>query len=130
MAVSPDGRYVAVSGYDDGRVLVFDTAGRSRLPELLTVTSEKTSGVRLLPTLGSAPAFTENRHTAALAFLPDGSLLTGSEVGIVRVVDPRTGREVRRLTGAPPSRATTRSPCHPTSPWWSRPGRRAWRAGT
>ena len=27
VAVSPDGRYVAVSGYDDGRVLVYDIAG-------------------------------------------------------------------------------------------------------
>ncbi len=77
-------------GYDDGHVLVFDTAGRSQLPELLTVTS-RAPGVRLLPTVGSAPAFTEHRHTAALAFLPDGTLLAGSEVGIVRVVDPRDG---------------------------------------
>jgi DNA-binding SARP family transcriptional activator/WD40 repeat protein len=101
VAVSPDGRYVAVSGYDDGHVLVFDTAGRSQLPQLLTVTS-RAPGVRLLPTVGSAPGFTESRHTAALAFLPDGSLLAGSEVGIVRVVDPATGEVVHRLTGAPP----------------------------
>ncbi|MEP6760886.1 MAG: BTAD domain-containing putative transcriptional regulator [Sporichthyaceae bacterium] len=101
VAVSPDGHYVAVSGYDDGHVLVFDIAGHPQLPELLTVSS-RARGVQLLPTVGSAPGFTKNRHTAALAFLPDGSLLAGSEVGIVRVVDPATGQVVRRLTGAPP----------------------------
>ena len=53
VAVSPDGRYVAVSGYDDGRVLVYDTAGRERLPELATV-DMTAQGVVALPPVGPA----------------------------------------------------------------------------
>ena len=41
--------------------------------------------------------FGVTRHTAALAFRRDGRLVVGSEVGIVRMVDPATGRELARL---------------------------------
>jgi WD40 repeat protein len=121
VAVSADGRYVAVSGYDDGRVLVFDTKDVSQLPSLDTVESDGPGVVRLPPVgpaalldsvrdysegrraapLPGALATEGKRHTAALAFRGDGLLVVGSEVGIVRVVDPRNGREVSRLTGAP-----------------------------
>jgi DNA-binding SARP family transcriptional activator/WD40 repeat protein len=53
VAVSPDGRFVAVSGYDDGRVLVYDTAGNTRLPDLDTVDSSL-PGVVALPPIGPA----------------------------------------------------------------------------
>ncbi len=136
IAVSPDGRYVAVSGYDDGRVLVYDTAGATALPDLDTVDSPA-AGVLSLPPIGPAagleavadyaagltdqpqdfrgdarlddprlppPAYAstrEQRYTAALAFLPDGRLVAGSETGVVRIVDPGSGRVSERLTGAP-----------------------------
>ena len=41
------------------------------------------------------------RHTVALMFRPDGQLLTGSTSGVLRLVDPATGRVTRRFTGAP-----------------------------
>ena len=101
VAVSPHGRYVAVSGYDNGHVLVFDLAGRAPLPELPTVDAVAPRVVAV-PTVASAPAsFRGVRHTAAVAFRPDGTLLVGSEVGVVRIVEPGNGREVRALTGAP-----------------------------
>ena len=55
----------------------------------------------------------EDRFTAALSFRVDGSLVVGSEVGIVRVVDPGDGHEIQRLTGAPwltSNRAVAQSP--------------------
>lgn len=98
VAVSPDGRFVAVSGYEDGRVLVFDT--RSDIPELSTV-DDVAAGVRSLPVLGSAALpFAGKRRTAGLAFTSDGTLVVGSEVGVVRLVDPASG-QARRLTGGP-----------------------------
>ena len=103
VAVSPTGRYVAVSGYSDGRVLIFDTQGRARLPVLLNV-YQNAPGVRRLGPFGAAPdtdAARTVRHTAALTFRPDGQLLAGSTTGVVRLVDPATGRETRRFTGAP-----------------------------
>ena len=101
VAVSPSGRFVAVSGYRDGYVLIYDLQDRARLPELLNVTSTA-PGVHILAPVGSAPApFDGERHTAALTFREDGLLLAGSEVGVVRLVDPATGRVVQRFTGAP-----------------------------
>jgi WD40 repeat protein len=135
VALSPDGRYVAVSGYDDGRVVIYDTAGRTRLPELLSV-DMTARGVVALPPVGPAAQLEavrdfaegrarqpillgdprledprlsppggantgEERFTAALSFQDDGSLVVGSEVGIVRVVDPADGHVLRRMTGAP-----------------------------
>ncbi|HEX6935583.1 MAG TPA: BTAD domain-containing putative transcriptional regulator, partial [Actinomycetes bacterium] len=123
VAVSPDGRRVAVAGYDDGRVLVFDTASGRSLPALPSVDSDAAGVVRLPPAspsarlaaleparLGRQPDWTgwEARHTAALAFRPDGALVVGSEVGQLRIVDPATGRVIRRLTGAPPLTSNNR----------------------
>lgn len=101
VAVSPNARFVAVSGYRDGVVLVYDVQGRTRLPELVNVTATA-PGVHVLAPIGSAPVpYDGERNTAALTFRSDGLLLVGSEVGVLRVVDPGTGREVRRLAGAP-----------------------------
>lgn len=102
VAVSPTGRYVAASGYVDGRVLIFDTEGRTRLPQVPNV-FQRVRGVRQLSPIGSAsPTNSENvRHTAALSFRPDGLLLAGSISGVVQLVDPASGHSVRRFTGAP-----------------------------
>lgn len=98
VAVGPDGRFVAVSGYEDGRVLVFDTT--DGIPDLSTV-DDVAAGVRSLPTVGSAPwPYDGQRRTAGLAFTSDGTLAVGSEVGVVRLVDPVTG-SARRLSGGP-----------------------------
>ena len=35
--------------------------------------------------------------TAAVAFTPDGDLAIGSQFGPIRIVDPHTGAELRRL---------------------------------
>jgi WD40 repeat protein len=98
VAVGPDGRYVAVSGLEGGRALVYDTAGVTRLPELLNVDEPK-AGVVSLPSagLGPGPGY---RKTAGLAFLPDGTLVLGSAVGVVRLIDPASGAVRRRLSGA------------------------------
>ena len=118
VAVSPTGRYVAVSGYSDGRVLIFDTQGRARLPVLLNVYQDA-PGVRRLGPFGAAPdtdAARTVRHTAALTFRPDGQLLAGSTTGVVRLVDPATGRLVRRFTGAPGSDQQQHLHQHPRRP--------------
>jgi DNA-binding SARP family transcriptional activator/WD40 repeat protein len=109
VAVSPTGRYVAVSGDDDGRVLIYDTA-ISRLPDIRGLGLAPVSGVVELP-VASRPRlsrFTAQpespvgaRDTAGLAFRRDGMLVAGSLSGIVRIVDPKDGRMVRRLAGAP-----------------------------
>ena len=112
-----------MAGYDDGRVLVFDTASGRSLPALPSVDSDAAGVVRLPPAspsarlaaleparLGRQPDWTgwEARNTAALAFRPDGALVVGSEVGQLRIVDPATGRVIRRLTGAPPLTSNNR----------------------
>ena len=164
VAVSPDGRYVAVSGYDDGRVLVYDTAGRTRLAELLSV-DMSARGVVALPPVGPSarldavrdfaegrarqptlsatrgsrtpasarPAAAntgEERFTAALSFQDDGSLVVGSEVGIVRVVDPGTGTSCTACRVHRGSPATAPWPCPRTGRSWSRRAVVAWSAGT
>jgi DNA-binding SARP family transcriptional activator/WD40 repeat protein len=121
VAVGPRGRFVAVSGYDDGRVLVYDLTVGPELPSLPSV-HDRAPGVRQLTPIspsesldaveeyvrskpGTPLSLSEEpavRYTAGLAFRGDGALVAGSEVGIVRVVDPATGRELRRFEGAPP----------------------------
>jgi len=135
VAVSRTGRYVAASGYDDGRVLIYDTSGASQLPLLATVGSASPGVVSPPPVGPSAqaeavqdyvegrakqPAWlgdprladprlnasgvvntAEQRYTAALVFLADDQLVVGSEVDVVRVIDPHDGRETARLDGAP-----------------------------
>ena len=82
VAVSPDGRYVAVSGYDDGRVFVFDTAGATRLPELASV-DETARGVVALPPVGPAA------HADALQDYVEGRVPRPVWLGDPRLDDPR-----------------------------------------
>ncbi|MGZ4615387.1 MAG: WD40 repeat domain-containing protein, partial [Actinomycetes bacterium] len=112
VAVSPTGRYVAVSGYADGRVLIYDTSLGHLAP--LARVGSPVPGVVQLPVVGPSPdpelrgtkaptaaSLAGNRDTAGLAFTRDGLLIAGSRIGVVRIVDPRNGHLVRRLTGAP-----------------------------
>jgi len=101
VAVSPDGSHVAVAGYDGGRVLIFDTRSPGGLPELLNVDADA-PGVVQPEALPPGPLDgTTDRNTAAVAFLPDGLLLAGSERGTLRTVDPASGRVLHRWTGGP-----------------------------
>jgi DNA-binding SARP family transcriptional activator/WD40 repeat protein len=88
VAFSPDASLVAVSGGDRGITEVRDAGDGSR--------------VRRVPGLdppSDSPTAGPMNRTAALAFLDDGSLAVASRSGIVRIVEPRTGAELRRLTG-------------------------------
>ena len=93
---------MAVAGQEGGRALVYDTAGVTRLPELLNVDEPK-AGVVSLPSVGRGTARVPcYQNTAGLAFLPDGTLVLGSPVGVVRLIDPASGTVRRRLSGAGP----------------------------
>ena len=85
VAVSPDGRLVAVSGGTRGQTSIFDL----------------TTGA-LVSTVGSAPPVDGPYEvtTAALAFLAPDRLAVGSAIGLIRVVDPTTGTVVRSIAGA------------------------------
>jgi DNA-binding SARP family transcriptional activator/WD40 repeat protein len=106
--VSRDGRYVAVSGNRDGRVLLIDTSVMNDLPNDTRIGADaQVPGVLELPTVGEAAGFEEVRRTAALAFRADGLLVVGSEIGILRVVEPATGRIVEVFDGAPDLTSST-----------------------
>ena len=103
VAVSADGGRVAVGGYEGGRALIYDVAGRTSLADLASVWSPAPDGVRVLPPGGGVAGVdggVGTRETAAVAFDAAGRLLVGSPVGSVRVVDPGTGDVVRTLVGA------------------------------
>ena len=80
--MSHSGRYVAVSGYDDGRVLVYDTAGRERLPELATVQSTS-PGVVAPPPVGPSAQLEAVRDYA------EGRSREPAWPGSPRLADPR-----------------------------------------
>ena len=84
MAISDDGALVVVSGGWWGRVQILDGA----TGELLR---------QLEPLPRPAGEFLLTSATAAVAFTPDGELAVGSQLGPIRVVDPHTGAELRRI---------------------------------
>ena len=83
VAISDDGELVVVSGGPYGHVQIRDGATGELLREL-----------RRLPRPYDALL---RAATAAVAFTPDGDLAVGSQQGPIRVVDPRTGTELRRF---------------------------------
>ncbi|WP_225753428.1 BTAD domain-containing putative transcriptional regulator [Actinotalea sp. Marseille-Q4924] len=90
MALSPDGRTVALTDGEDGTVLLLEArSGRS---------------VAVVPPLPAPPVREWGR--GAVAFSPDGRLFVGSTAGPVREVEPATGRVVRQLP-APPLSSNT-----------------------
>jgi WD40 repeat protein len=83
VALSADGRLVAIAGGPEGRTLVFDAATgtlRAEVPPL-----PRPDDARLII------------NTVGLAFAPDGRLIVGSQAGPIRLVDPTTGAELRRI---------------------------------
>ncbi len=83
MAVSPDSRYVAVGGGDDGRVLVLDAQTGHMVRSIAGFAKPKESPYALL--------------TAGVVFQPDGSLVISAENGTVRIFDSGSFRELRRI---------------------------------
>jgi DNA-binding SARP family transcriptional activator/WD40 repeat protein len=85
VAFSPDGRHIAVSGGDNGVAEIRDAA---------------TGAVQhSIPSLPRPRDATLHTFTAALTFMPDGKLAVTSFAGPVRVIDPQSGRELRRIGG-------------------------------
>jgi DNA-binding SARP family transcriptional activator/WD40 repeat protein len=102
VAISPDGRYVAVSGSRNGRVLLVDTAAVAGIPEGTSIGGDTmVPGVREVEPVGDGEDFADVRRTAALAFRNDGMLVVGSEIGILRVIDPTVGKVIEQFSGAP-----------------------------
>jgi WD40 repeat protein len=102
VAMSADGRYVAVAGGAEGRVLLVEPAVLE-VPGLTAVASDgDVPGARWVAPLPSTRRSGDVRHGAAVAFDRRGRLLVGSPTGVVRVVDAATGAVVSTWTGAPP----------------------------
>jgi hypothetical protein len=62
VAISANGARVAVGGYEGGRAVVYDVAGRTSLAELASVSSPAPDGVRVMAP-GSAATAVEDRRT-------------------------------------------------------------------
>jgi DNA-binding SARP family transcriptional activator/WD40 repeat protein len=87
IALSADGSLIAIGGDSGGTTDVFDATTGELLVEIPQhVAIDGTE-------FDQPPTFT-------LAFTPDGSLLIGTEFAPIRVVDPRTGVDLR-VIGAP-----------------------------
>jgi DNA-binding SARP family transcriptional activator/WD40 repeat protein len=84
VSISTDGGLIVVGGGYWGHVQIRDGATGRLLHDL----------ERLPRPGGDGPLSTV---TAAVAFTPDGDLAVGSQVGPIRIVDPLTGAELRRL---------------------------------
>jgi WD40 repeat protein len=85
MAISPDGRLVAVGGGTPGRVEVRSIQDGSLVRSILNLPAPRGSQL--------------SGGTSAVTFLPDGTLAVGSQQGAIRIFDPITGTELRRLEG-------------------------------
>src|SRR4029077_12688627 len=85
VSISPDNTLIALSGGPEANAEV-----RS------AVDGHVLTRIKGLPI---PPIVEYHNNTSAVRFLGDGSLAIGSQSGVVRIVDPHTGREVRRITG-------------------------------
>jgi DNA-binding SARP family transcriptional activator/WD40 repeat protein/molybdopterin-guanine dinucleotide biosynthesis protein len=83
VAISRDGSLVAIAGGPDARTLIYDAA-----------TGELRVELEPIPRPDDATLVS---NTVAVAFTQDGDLIVGSQAGPIRVVDPATGRELRRI---------------------------------
>ncbi len=93
VSFSPDGAMVAVSGGPLARVEVRSASDGTLVVEV--------------PPIPRPPGAHLRIYTAAVRFLRTGLLAIGSQSGVVRLVDPRTGHEVRRLDGPPETSEST-----------------------
>ena len=89
VALTADGSTLIVSGGEQGRVLILDGATGALRHEL--------------PTLGRPDEATNGVVTAALGLTPDNKLVVGSQAGPIRIVDPLSGAEIRRIPAPPES---------------------------
>jgi WD40 repeat protein len=87
VAISPDGSLVAIGGGIDARADVYDTA-----------TGELLVAVKPIPRPDDAVLVV---NTVALAFRSNDELIVTSQTGTIRIVDPGTGRELKRFDGVP-----------------------------
>jgi WD40 repeat protein len=85
VAISGDGTLVAVGGGPAARIQVRSAVSGSLVVEPSAI-----------PRPGSAILHV---FTVAVVFTPDGHLLAGSQAGAIRLLDPRTGVELRRIDG-------------------------------
>jgi RNA polymerase sigma factor (sigma-70 family) len=119
---APDGQSLAVSGADDGEVVLVSAADgkeRHRLPHPKVLRAAFSPDGALLATIGedgalrlwetatgrpraewARPFAGEGHHPAAVAFDPAGrTLAAGGTDGVIRLWDVAAGRERRALTG-------------------------------
>jgi class 3 adenylate cyclase/WD40 repeat protein len=85
LALSPDSRLMAIGGDKPGRV------------EVRSV--DDGSLIRTIKALKAPLDAMYSTNTTGVTFLPDGTLVVGSQQGPVRILDPVTGAETRRLDG-------------------------------
>jgi WD40 repeat protein/energy-coupling factor transporter ATP-binding protein EcfA2 len=85
VAISPDGSLVAIGGGADARADVYDAATGELLVELDPIPRPEDAVLVV--------------NTVALAFRSDDELIVTSQTGTIRIVDPTTGRELKRFQG-------------------------------
>jgi serine/threonine protein kinase/WD40 repeat protein len=115
--LSPDGRWLATSTWRGSNVKVWDAARRSlawELPCANAIVGFSPDGRRLMTALDGeyrlwhagtwqpgATIRTSAPINSNFAFAPDGGLLAVDRSGLVRLVDPDTGRELAALEPPP-----------------------------
>ena len=85
LALSSDGRLLAVAGGQQGRTLILDATSGTLLRELEPIPRPD-------------DAYYGN-NTVAVAFMSDDRLIVTSQAGPIRIVDAHTGTELQRFEG-------------------------------